>query len=71
MFPMIQKDVAVTFIKMTAHFSHICVYFHHNMTINRFFVSVYLNSVDNIEHWQLAIAFMIQIGGEDSDGRFP
>ena len=50
-------------------FSHIAVYFHHNMTICCFFVFfMCLIKVDSAEYRQLGITF--RIGGEDSDGRF-
>ena len=62
MFPVIREDAAVSAIKSRPYFSHITVYFHQNITMYCLFVSVYLINADDIEYWQLAIEFEIQIG---------
>ena len=62
MFPLIREDAAVIATKSRPYFSHITVYFHQNITMYCLIVSVYSINADNIEYWQLAIEFRIQIG---------
>ena len=74
MFPMIRIDVAVISVKFMPYFSHIAIYFHHNMTLcycSCVYTCIWLIRVDSVEywHWKLVITFLNE--GADSDGCFP